>query len=102
MSDYDAEIADMMGESSDSPTDASYRVTAQELRAFIERIETVDAEKVELSEVRKEIIAEAKARGYDTKVMAKLIALRKRNADDIAEEGAILEMYMEALGMSVT
>ena len=45
-------------------------------------------------------MAEAKARGYDTKVLRKVIALRKRDADDIAEEEAVLEMYKEALGMT--
>ena len=44
-------------------------------------------------------MAEAKARGYNTKVMRKVIALRKRDKDDIAEEEAILEMYKAALGM---
>jgi len=44
-------------------------------------------------------MAEAKGRGYDTKVMRKVIALRKRDQDDIAEEEAVLEMYKEALGM---
>ena len=44
-------------------------------------------------------MAEAKARGYDTKVMKKVIALRKRDRDDIAEEEAILDMYKAALGM---
>ncbi|MCV2447968.1 DUF2312 domain-containing protein, partial [Paracoccus sp. DMF] len=43
--------------------------------------------------------AEAKARGYDTKVMRKVIALRKHDKDDIAEEECILEMYKAALGM---
>jgi len=99
LSDIDA----MLGED-DSPgkgVDASYRVTAAELRQFIERIEHLIAEAKDLAEQKKEVFAEAKARGYDTKVMAKLISLRKRNSDDIAEEGAVLEMYMEALGMSV-
>jgi uncharacterized protein (UPF0335 family) len=44
-------------------------------------------------------MAEAKGRGYDTKVMRKVIALRKRSADDIAEEESILELYKSALGM---
>jgi uncharacterized protein (UPF0335 family) len=44
-------------------------------------------------------MAEAKGRGYDTKVMRKLITMRKRDKDDIAEEEAILEMYKDALGM---
>ena len=44
-------------------------------------------------------MAEAKGRGYDTKVMRKVIALRKRDAADLAEEEAVLDMYKEALGM---
>ena len=80
--------------------EASYRVTANELRQFIERIERLDAEKKDLADQQKEVMAEAKARGYDTKVMRKVIALRKRVKDDIAEEEAVLEMYKEALGMS--
>ena len=80
-------------------TPSSYRVTADELRQFIERIERLEAEKKDIAEQQKEVMAEAKARGYDTKVMRKVIALRKRDADDIAEEEAVLEMYKEALGM---
>ena len=82
-----------------SDTDSSYRVTADELRQFIERIERLDAEKKDLAEQQKEVMAEAKGRGYDTKVMRKLITMRKRDKDDIAEEEALLEMYKEALGM---
>ncbi|MDC3249881.1 DUF2312 domain-containing protein [bacterium] len=82
-----------------SEIDSSYRVTADELRQFIERIERLDAEKKDLAEKQKEVMAEAKGRGYDTKVMRKLITLRKRDQNDIAEEEAILEMYKEALGM---
>lgn len=80
--------------------DATYRVTSNELRQFVERIERLDAEKKDLAEQQKEVMAEAKARGYDTKVLRKVIALRKRDADDIAEEEAVLEMYKQALGMS--
>ncbi len=78
----------------------SYNVAADELRQFIERIEQLDAEKRDLAEQQKEVMAEAKGRGYDTKVMRKVIALRKRKPDDIAEEEAILDMYKSALGMS--
>ena len=84
---------------SETETDATYRVTANELRAFIERIERLDAEKKDLSEQQKEVMDEAKGRGYDTKVIRKIVALRKRDKDDIAEEEAVLEMYKEALGM---
>ena len=79
--------------------DATSRVTANELRQFVERIERLDAEKKDLAEQQKEVMAEAKARGYDTKVLRQVIALRKRDKDDIAEEEAVLEMYKEALGM---
>lgn len=79
-------------------TDA-YRVTADELRQFIERYERLEAEKVNLAEQQKEVMAEAKGRAYDTAVLRKIIALRKRDKDDIAEEEAIMEMYKEALGM---
>ena len=78
----------------------TYRVTADELRQFIERIERLEQEKKDIAEQSKEVFAEAKGRGYDTKVMRKVIALRKREPDDVAEEEAVLEMYKEALGMS--
>jgi uncharacterized protein (UPF0335 family) len=77
----------------------SYRVTADELRQFIERFERLEAEKKDIADQQKEVMAEAKARGYDTRVMRKVIALRKRDRDEIAEEEAVLEMYKEALGM---
>ncbi len=88
-----------MSENDQTEGDATYRVTANELRQFVERIERLDAEKKDLAEQQKEVMAEAKARGYDTKVLRKVIALRKRDKDDIAEEEAVLEMYKEALGM---
>ena len=83
----------------DSVTDSTYRVTADELRQFIERYERLEAEKADIAEQQKEVIAEAKGRGYDTKILRKVISLRKRDADDIAEEEAVLELYKEALGM---
>jgi len=80
--------------------DSNYRVTADELRQFIERFERLEQEKKDIADAQKEVMAEAKGRGYDTKVLRKVIALRKRDKDDIAEEEAVLEMYKEALGMS--
>jgi len=77
----------------------SYKVTASELRQFIERIERLEAEKKDLGEQMKEVFAECKGRGYDVKIVRTLIRIRKRDKDDIAEEEAILEMYKEALGM---
>ena len=83
----------------DKTLEANYRVTADELRSFIERVERLEAEKRDIADQIKEVMAEAKGRGYDTKVMRKVISLRKREKDDIAEEEAILELYKEALGM---
>lgn len=77
----------------------SYKVTAGELRQFIERIERLEQEKKDIAEQVKEVFAECKGRGYDVKVIRKVLALRKRDKDDIAEEEAVLEMYKEALGM---
>ena len=79
--------------------DAAYRVTAGELRQFIERFERLDVEKTDIADQQKEVMAEAKSRGYDTKVLRLVIARRKRDRDDIAEEEAVLAMYLEALGM---
>jgi uncharacterized protein (UPF0335 family) len=77
----------------------TYRVTADELRQFIERVERLDAEKKDIAEQVKEVLAEAKGRGYDTAVLRKIIALRKRDSDDLAEEECVMETYKEALGM---
>ncbi len=82
----------------DEITEATYRVTADELRQFIERFERLELEKREIADQQKEVMAEAKGRGYDTKVMRKIITLRKRDKNDIAEEEAVLEMYKEAFG----
>jgi uncharacterized protein (UPF0335 family) len=79
--------------------DQAYNVTAEELRQFIECAEQLEAEKKDIAEQEKELFAEANGRGYDTKIMRKIIALRKRKPDEIAEEEAILEMYKEALGL---
>ena len=80
--------------------DHAYNVAADELRQFIEQYEQLEAEKKDVTERQKEVMAEAKARGYDTKVMKKVSALRKLDRDDIAEEEAILDMYKAALGMA--
>ena len=80
--------------------DTTYRVTADELRQFIERIERLEAEKKDISDQQKEVLAEAKGRGYDIKVIRKLITLRRRDQGEVAEEEAVLELYKEALGMS--
>ena len=78
---------------------SSYRVASDELRAFIERFERLDAEKKDISDQQKEAMSEAKGRGYDTKVLRKIVGLRKREPQEISEDEAVLELYKEALGM---
>ena len=80
-------------------SDDAYMVTADELRQFVERWERLDAEKRDINEQQKEVMGEAKSRGYDTKVMKKVIEMRRRDPDDVAEEEAVLDMYKSALGL---
>jgi uncharacterized protein (UPF0335 family) len=78
----------------------SYNVTADELRQFIERIEQLDAEKQDIADQRKEVLAEAKGRGYSTPIIREIVKMRKMKPDDLAEREAVLDMYRSALGMS--
>jgi uncharacterized protein (UPF0335 family) len=72
-------------------------VASEELKQFIERVESLEEEKARIAEDIKEVFAEAKGRGYDTKILKRIISLRKRDQDDIDEEEAILELYLAAL-----
>jgi uncharacterized protein (UPF0335 family) len=80
--------------------DGNFQVAADEVRQIIERAEQLGAEKKDISEQEKELWAEAKGRGYDTKALKKIVALRKRDKNDVAEEEAVMEMYKAALGMT--
>ena len=75
-------------------------VTADELRQFIERAEQLAAEKRDIAEQEKELFAEAKSRGYDTKVMRKIIRDRKIARDALAEFEAVEDLYRSAIGMA--
>ena len=81
-------------------SDAAYAVAADELRQFVEQFEHLEAEKKDITEQQKDVMAEAKARGYDTKVLKRVIGLRRRDKNDVAEEEAILDIYKAALGMA--
>lgn len=70
-----------------------------ELKAFIERIENLEAEKKTISDEIKDVYAEAKGRGYDTKALREIVKLRKQDEAERAEREAILETYLVALGM---
>lgn len=81
-------------------TNTTENTTGAELRQFIERFERLEQEKKDIADQQKEVMAEAKGRGYDTKVMRKIISERKRDPDDLSEEEALAEMYRAALGMA--
>lgn len=83
----------------DEVQQSQYRVTSGELRAFVERFERLEIEKKDIADHQKEVMAEAKSRGYDTKILRKVIALRKMDPQEISEEEAVLELYKDALGM---
>lgn len=70
----------------------------QELLSFIERLEADEASKREAAENQKETMAEAKARGYDTKAIRAIIKRRKMRPDDLAEFEAVVELYIAAIG----
>jgi uncharacterized protein (UPF0335 family) len=77
----------------------SQKVIADQLRAYLERIEHLNAEKDQANMHIKEVFGEAKAMGYDVPIMRKIIAMRKKHPDAVAEEAAVLDLYKEALGM---
>ena len=74
-------------------------VAAEELASFVQRIEAQNERIAEETDARKEIYAEAVARGYDSKALREIIRLRKMKADERAEREAVLELYCSALGM---
>lgn len=75
-------------------------ITADELRQFIEQYESLDAEKRGVMENQKEVLAEAKSRGFDTRILKMIVKLRKMNPADVQEQDMILETYKSALGMN--
>lgn len=79
----------------------SHDVAADErLRLLIERIENLEVEEKGLKEDKKDVYAEARATGYDAKIMRMIVKIRKMNPDDRREQEAILETYMIALGLA--
>jgi uncharacterized protein (UPF0335 family) len=74
-------------------------IAGDRLRSFIERIERLEEEKRGLSADIKEVFAEAKGTGFDTKIMRLLIKERRMDRDDFDEQEALLQVYRQALGM---
>jgi uncharacterized protein (UPF0335 family) len=74
-------------------------VAAGQLKSFVERIERLEEEKKGIADDIRDVFAEAKGQGFDTKVMRQVIRLRKKNVAERQEEEALLDLYMHALGM---
>lgn len=94
--DQPDEVYEGMGHNSGT---SSGHVAADDLRLLIERIERLEEEKAGISDDIKDVKSEAKSRGYDTKAITRIIAIRKKKPGQFAEEEAILAVYMHALGM---
>jgi uncharacterized protein (UPF0335 family) len=77
----------------------AHGVARDQLRAFIERIERLEEEKKTIADDIKDVYGEAKGTGFDTKILKKVVALRKKDAQERMEEEAILDTYLLALGM---
>jgi uncharacterized protein (UPF0335 family) len=75
------------------------KVAADELRLLIERAERLEEEKKGIADDIKDVMAEAKGRGYDPKAIRTLLRIRKQKREEFQEEQSILEVYMQALGM---
>lgn len=83
---------------SNSGSDA-HGVARDQLRAFVERIERLDEEAKALSDDRKDVYGEAHSMGFNKKILKKVIAIRRQDKDQRMEEEAILDTYLQALGM---
>ena len=75
-------------------------ITGEQLKSFIERIERLEEEKKALADDIREVYAEAKGNGFDTKIMRQIIRLRKMDASDRAEQEELLDLYKNAIGMA--
>ena len=70
------------------------------IRSFVERVETIDAELAEMNEQKKEVFAEAKAEGFDVKILKEIIKLRKQDKDERDERDTLLDLYKRAMETS--
>lgn len=84
----------------DKITSESQTIAVGQLRAFIERIERLEGEKSEIADDIKGVYAELKGSGFDAKTVRAIIRLRKKEDHERQEEQAMLQLYMDALGMS--
>jgi len=76
----------------------TYDVVSAELTAFVERYEQLESEVADIKEHMKEVLAEAKGRGYDTRILRLAMKRRKRSQDELQEEETMLQVYEDAIG----
>jgi uncharacterized protein (UPF0335 family) len=72
-------------------------ISGGKIRSFVERIENLDTELAELNEQKKEVFAEAKAEGFDVKILKEIIKLRKQDEEERDERESLLDLYMRAM-----
>lgn len=77
----------------------SNQANGQELKQYIERAERLDDEAKQVSDAKKDLFAEIKARGYDVKALKVILSERKQNPDDVAEQEAVVDLYKSVMGM---
>ncbi|MCG8440774.1 MAG: DUF2312 domain-containing protein [Caulobacterales bacterium] len=88
-----AEADDVVGHS-----DVLGAAAREQLKSFVQRVERLEEEKASLMADIKEVYAEAKSTGFDVKILRKVVSLRKMDRNDRAEQDAILDLYLSALG----
>ena len=76
---------------------ADITIPGERIRSFVERIEHLDAELQELNEQKKEVFSEAKAEGFEVKILKEIIKLRKQDKEERDERDTLLDLYMRAM-----
>ncbi len=78
---------------------ASTNVHAEQLKSIVDRVEALENERKEVAECIKDVYSEAKGNGFDAAILRKIISIRRKKPEERSEEEAMMEMYMNALGM---
>jgi uncharacterized protein (UPF0335 family) len=93
-------VATEISSTAGSPSLGSGTVASGQLKSLIERIERLEEEKKAIADDIRDVFAEAKGQGFDTKIMRQVIRLRKKDNAERQEEEALLDLYLHALGMT--
>lgn len=83
----------------DEEREEGQNIAGQRIKAFIERVERLEEEKKAIAEDIKEVYGEAQAMGFETKILRKIVSIRKKNLQTRREENELLELYMASIGM---